>query len=355
MSESDIEFQEFELPLADRWFQASQVAVRDMNLTSDAYRLLCYLSSNSKNWENYAKYIRKIFKWGEARLTSAIRCLHNCNYIKRERIKRDDGKLGHYKYQYCQKPVFKNEVWEEPKARDRSKTSKLPNVDESSSKPTQLPVEGLQPHHDKPGLVKPRVANPDLPMPKEPMPKLTKAMKALPSSISSSQALEASPSKKPIGKQDPEVLGRRHKRPEAQEETFQWLLGLSLLNDNQPKTLETLSVLTYTYTRKKLEDTYFHLIHKLNAKGVKVKKSAMAFYRYLLENEHDCRGTNSELNEAFARNFAKELGWGSLEFKEKYVVDRNNSAKDISFNMEPSAFRDSLGGLYMSVNANYGT
>ena len=192
-------------------------------------------------------------------------------------------------------------------------------------------------------------------MPNIPMPNRPKAMKAMPSSISSSQALEASPSKKPIGKQDPEVRGRRHKRPEAQEETFQWLLGLDLTNEKGVIDDEVLSVLAHKYTHKKLEDTYAHLIHKLEDPKLKIKKSIIAFFRHLLNNEHDCRGTNSDLNAAYARKFSKELGWGTLEIKDKYVIDKNNSAKDISLNMEPSSFRDCIGGLYMSLHGNFGT
>lgn len=322
----------------------------DVNLSLGARVLLMYYISNSDTWKCYTPIMAEQIGVNKSTIIRFNKELYEKGYITRERQRKENGSLGGWDYEYSPTSVFKNPPWTE-----NNKPPKKPNgnVDESSPKPeklTPLPVEGFQPSPQKASMVNVSMDSATLPMPNKPMPNKPKAMKALPSSISSSKALAASQ-----GKQDPNVRGRRHKRPEAQEETFQWLLGLTLLNDNQPKTEETLSVLAYKYTRKKLEDTYFHLIHKLNYKGVKVKKSVMAFYRHLLENEHDCRGTNAELNEAFARNFVKELGWGSLEFKEKYVIDKNNSAKDVSFNMEPTAFRDSLGGLYMSINANYGT
>lgn len=333
----------FKVPIEKQFVVIPNALPRDKRLSPLARLVLIYLLTNSDTWVVLNGYAAEEVGVNVKTFTGAIRELYNVGYIRRERIRSEKGYFSHWDYEVHYEAVFENEVWEAPKKRVHKKK-------EGSALPGELSVGGLQPSAQKPPVVKLPVVNARLSKPKEPMPNIPKAMKAMPSSISSSGAMEASPAKKPVGKQDPDVRGRKHKRPQAQEDTFQWLLGLKIVDENGAINEDTLSFLAHKYSHKKLEDTYFHLIHKLNAKGVKVKKSPLAFFRYLLENEHDCRGTNSELNEAFARNFAKELGWGSLEFKEKYVIDRYNSAKDISFNMEPAAFRESLSGLYMSLN-----
>lgn len=347
MKNLEDEFEEYQLPLTEQWFQSSRYAVQDPSLTSDAYRLLNYLCSNSKTWENYGSYIRKLWGWGEAKLTSAIRCLHNNNYINRKRIRRPDGKLGHYKYQYCQKPVFQNEKWDEPKKRDRTTPDELPNVDESCPKPDllpALPVEAVQPAETKPGMARPAVANPKLPMPNKPMPNPKALKKALPSYFHNQKAMEAPP-----------VQGRKFKRPDDEEDRFQMLLSFQIRDEKGEINEDALSYLANTYTRKKLEDTFYHLTYKLENESLSVKKSPIALYRHLLKHEHNCRTPNADLNEAFARKFAFELGWGSLEFKEKYVIDKNNPSKDIDFNLEPAVFRELLGSLYMNLHSNFGT
>lgn len=334
--------------------QANCILV-DVNLSLGSRVLLMYYISNSDSWKNYTPVMAEQIGVNASTIRKFNKELYEKGYIRRDRQRKENGNLGGWDYEYNPTPIFQNPPWEE---NNRPPKKRNPNVDERSPKPEKLSplsVEGLQPSPQKPSMVKLPMEVAPLPMPNIPMPNRPKAMKAMPSSISSSQALEASPSKKPIGKQDPEVRGRRHKRPEAQEETFQWLLGLDLTNEKGVIDDEVLSVLAHKYTRKKLEDTYAHLIHKLEDPKLKIKKSIIAFFRHLLNNEHDCRGTNSDLNAAYARKFSKELGWGTLEIKDKYVIDKNNSAKDISLNMEPSSFRDCIGGLYMSLHGNFGT
>jgi predicted transcriptional regulator len=340
MSETHFELDEEDYK--DGYVLVFDSITNDSTISDAAYRLLVHLHSNSDTWKVYGRFTAHLLGWGKDKMTRAIRELYNLGFITRTQV-RNKGEWGHFIYKVSFKKKFKNPVWELPKSRKKT-TEKEREFHKA------LPVQASQPERENPSPVNPGPVIQPLPMPNKPMPNKPKAMKALPSSISSSKALAASQ-----GKQDPDVRGRRHKRPEAQEETFQWLLGLDLTNEKGVIDDEVLSVLAHTFTRKKLEDTYAHFIHKLEDPKLKIKKSKIAFYRHLLNNEHDCRGTNSDLNAAYARKFSKELQWGTLEIKDKYVIDRNNSAKDISLNMDASSFRDCLGGLYMSLHGNFGT
>lgn len=322
---------------------------KDKRVSVLARLLLVYLLSNSETWVVLTGVAADEIGVNEKTLTGAIRELYNVGYIRRDRVRNPKGHFSHWDYEVHYEPVFENEKWESPKKRIYKKPELLAKVDENPPKPDALPLQGLQPQAEKPPVVKPPVARARLPMPNPPMPNKPMAMEAMPSYKNRQKAMEASP-----GKKDPSVRGRNFKRPEEQEMRFQWLLGLELTDDKGQVNEEALSYLAHTYTQEKLERTYFHLVYKMDKKGVK-PKSAIALYRHLLANEHNCRASHAELNEAMARKFASELGWGTLEFKEKYVIDRNNPSKDIDFNLDPATFKDLLSGLYMSLNSNYGT
>lgn len=341
---SKMQFKQYETDYKDGYTVVTNNIIVDKNLTDAGKVLLIYLLSNSKTWKVYGNVTADTLSWGRDKFTKTVRELHNAGYIQREQT-REKGKWDSYNYQFHNKPVFENEKWETPKSELRRKLPKTGNVAQNQPTPEALSIHGVQPSPEKPDTVVPASENQALPMPKRPMPKRPKAMEAMPSSISSSKAMEASP-----------VQGRKFKRTEEKEETFQYLLGLQIFDEKGQNNEEALSVLAHNYSRQKLEDTYFHLIHKLEDKKVPIKKSVLAFYRYLLDNEHNCRGSNSELNAAFARKIKSDCGWGTLEIKDKYVIDRDNSAKDISLNMEPTSFRDSLLGLYSSLHfQQYGT
>lgn len=147
---------------------------------------------------------------------------------------------------------------------------------------------------------------------------------------------------------------RKHKRSEAHEDLFQWLLGLQICDESGYLDEDEMSYLSHKYTRVQLENAFCHLQHKINKKGFK-PKSNIAIFKHLLQNEHNLIGMNAEINEAFARKFANDLGWGTLKINEKYVIDKNHSAKDLSLNMEPAAFRSSLENLYMGIHGQFAT
>lgn len=339
---SQIHFEIDETDYVDGYVVVFNHITINKDISDAAYRLLVYLHSNSPTWKVYGRFTAQLLGWGKEKLGKAIRDLYNLGFIQRVQT-REKGQWGHFIYKVSFKQKFKNEAWAAPKKRER-KPKLYANVDEISPNTGGISADAIQPEHGLPAPVVPPPVNRPLPMPNKPMPNLEALKKALPSSSKSSRALEPSA-----------VRGRKFKRSEDKEDLFQWLLGLRILDEKGEINEDSLSYLAHTYSRKKLEDTYYHLVYKMENKGVKIKRSPIALFRYLLENEHSCVTPDSELNEAFARKFSFELGWGSLDFKEKYVIDKNNSAKDISFNMNPAAFRECLGNLYMSLNSNYGT
>jgi len=206
-----------------------------------------------------------------------------------------------------------------------------------------LSLEASEPSTEKPSTAKPSTVNQPLPMPDKPMPRL-KALKGNASLSKSSRALEASP----VKKDSSPSKARKHKRTEDHENKFQYLLGLQILDDNGYLNEDDMSYLSFKYSQKQIDDAYYHMLYKMEKKDFKAR-NPLAVFKFLLKNEHNARGANSDINATYARKIKSEFNWTSLEIKEKYVIDKNNSAKDISLNMEPSAFRDSLGGLLMGM------
>jgi hypothetical protein len=342
---SEIHFEPEDQSYEDGYTVVTNNIIVDKDLTDSAKILLIYLMSNSPTWKVYGRFTAKLLGWGKEKLSSAIRCLYTLGYITRIQ-NREKGKWTHYTYRYSNKPKFKNPAWQSQFKSSGQKPEMLPNVDETPSTPETLPVEAVQPKRQKPAPVQSSPDNRPLPKPNKPMPNLN-GYEGNASLSSKSKAMDASRTK-----QDPATRGRKHKRPDDEEDRFQWLLGLHILDEKGYLNEDALSYLAHTYTRKRLEDAYFHMLHKIQKKSFKAK-SPIAVFRHLLENEHNCRGTDAELNEAFARKFASDLGWGSLLINENYVIDKNVSAKDLSLNMEPAAFRSSLENLYLSIHGSF--
>lgn len=344
---SETYFQPDESPYEEGYVVVFNHITTNKDLSDSAYRLLNYLHSNSPTWVVRGRFTAKELGWGKEKLTKSIRELYNLGFITRIQI-RENGRFKHFVYKYSYKQKFKNEPWASPKKRDSSNVS---NVGESCPKPdllTPLALEGLQPERVKSTPVKPTPEIRPIPKPNIPMPKLH-GYEGNASLSKSSRAMEAWPVKDSLPSRK-----RKHKRKEDHENRFQYLLGLNICDETGVVDEDEMSFLAYTYTQKQLDDAYFHLQHKIDEKGFKAK-STIAIFKHLLKNEHNARGANADLNLAFAKKFAKEVKWGSLEFKDRYVIDRNNPSKDIDFNLEPATFRDILGQLYMSLNANYGT
>lgn len=319
---------------------------KDKRLTPFARLVLIYLLSNSDEWVVRMEYAAFEVGVNVKTFTGAIRELCNVGFISREWIRKENGHFSHYAYEISHEPIFENEFWAPPKKRDRNKKEMSTNDHECMSNTSALSLEGVQPQAQKPPMVKPPMVKGRLPMPNKPMPNKQALEKAMPSHSTSFQAMQASPSKKTDGSS----ASRKHKRKEDHQERFEYLMGLMILDDKGFHNENDMSFLSFTYSQKQLENAYYHMLYKIENKGIHVKNT-LAFFKFLLKNEHNCRTPDSEINEAFARKFATELGWGSLEFKEKYVIDRGNSGKDLSFNMPPASFRDSLGNLYMSIHS----
>jgi len=315
---------------------------KDKRLTPFSRLVLIYLLSNSDTWVVRMVYAAHEIGVNPKTFTNAIRELFNLGFIKRDRVRQANGYFSHFDYEVHHQPIFENEKWEAPKKRSGKKNENEATSGDKSLKP--LAVEALQPQAAKPLVVKPPVVKRALPMPNKPMPNKPKAMEAMPSHSRNQKAMAPSVTK-----------GRRFKRPQEEEDRFQWLLGLTLLDEHGKVNEDALSFMAHSYSQEKLQRTYFHLVHKLDKKKVQVKKSPLAFYRHLLENEHNCRASHAELNESMAKKFSSELAWGSLEFHEKYVIDRNIPSKDIDFNLEPEVFKDLLSQLYFNVYGNFGT
>ena len=385
--------------------------IRAEGISNAAHRLLGYLCSNKEGWIVYHNVACRHLRWGKQMMTSAIRNLSNEGYIRRTKIRNEAGRWTHFHYEFSQQPVFKNEFWPAPKGRKNLKNSINNNLEKEQEKQVSKsedyragdtrPVksfgklifdgcqaEGAEPEKKRKGninnlkqfraqAVQPESDNPDMvfhPLTKLnlPMPKSKALIKALPCQSDKKGASEGSREKqepkltlmqqrarakrfsgstyqeeKPKVKAGPSKE-RRYKRTPEHEDLFQWLLGLQILDENGFLNVDDMSYLSHKYKAVQLENAYFHMQHKIEKKGFKAR-SPLAVFKFLLANEHNARGENCDINAQIAAKFMADLGWHTLEIKEKHVQDRNVSAKDISLNMCPAEFKGSLERLYSSI------
>jgi hypothetical protein len=330
-------------------FQIAPAAIVFHRELSDAcVRLILAINQikhSAPNWVILQEDLQHRLSFGRDKMKKTMMEAVKFGYLRIRQVRQEKGKVN-AKGKAIAGQFYRNDFDFNIEGTFEPLPEMLPNVDERSPKPAALPVEALEPTTEKPSTAKPSTERSVLPMPDKPMPRL-KALEGNASLSSKSKAVDASRSK-----QDPAVRGRKHKRPDDEEDRFQWLIGLQILDEKGYLNEDALSYLAHTYTRQRLEDAYYHMLNKIQKKSFKAK-SPIAVFRHLLENEHNCRGTNAELNEAFARKFASDLGWGTLQINEKYVIDKNVSAKDLGLNMEPKAFRSSLENLYLSIHGSF--
>ena len=73
--------------------------IRNPRISESAFRLLCYLKSNSDTWIVYQNQILKDLEWGEDKLSSAIKNLKECRYLIVHKTRNKEGKYD-YEYEY---------------------------------------------------------------------------------------------------------------------------------------------------------------------------------------------------------------------------------------------------------------
>ncbi|MDP4120527.1 MAG: hypothetical protein Q8876_05675 [Bacillota bacterium] len=140
---------------------------------------------------------------------------------------------------------------------------------------------------------------------------------------------------------------RKFKRSKAHQDAFEWLLSLGLTDHQNSLSEDAISVLSHEYSKKRLEDTYSHMMYKIS-EGFE-PKSRIAFFKHLLKKEHCPITSNCEINSKSAKNYASEVGWHSLVIKDKYVEDKNFAGKDIPLNMDDEEFFRQLVKLHESI------
>lgn len=205
-----------------------------------------------------------------------------------------------------------------------------------------LSVEALEPSPEKPSTAPALTDFKRIPMPNKPMPDL----KALKGNASLSQKPKAMASGA-----TPKSRTRQFKRSPDKEELFEYLKSLEFGADKLKLSEDDASYLANCYSVKHVEDCYFDVCGKID-KGHNIR-NPIGLFRKLLSDENCPRGKASQTNIAFAKRFAKDLGWSSLIIKDKYVIDSGHSGKDLSLNMEPAAFKSSLENLYMGIHGSF--
>ncbi len=141
---------------------------------------------------------------------------------------------------------------------------------------------------------------------------------------------------------------RKFKRNEHHQARFEWLMTKYITDDKNRIYEDEISYLSHAYSMQQLEDAYSHLQFKLTEQHFKAK-SLIAVYKHILKNEHCPINSNCLENIKTAKSFAQEMNWNSLIIKQKHVMDKTFSGKDISLNMDPMAFFEQLVGLYQCL------
>lgn len=315
---------------------------------SDAAKILILaihgIKSCAPSWVIVQADLQKRLSWGRDKMRSTMKELEHYGFLKvvqdRKKDSEKEEKSRAIKGSFRQNDFFFSM---DKEYKDEKNTGTYKRDKRSS-----LSVQAFQPLTEIPSTDSPLADNRALPMPNKPIPD-SKAMKAMPVNSSKSRALvrRAAP-KEPIAKNK----ARLFKRPEDEEDRYQFLLSLEFGKKKEKLSDDTASYLAHSFTLKQLEDCYFDVQGKIK-RGQNIR-SPIAVFRTLLTDEHCPRGSVSQTNEAIAEQAKSDLQWSSLVIKDKYVFDSSNPAKDVPLNIDSESFRNSLMGLYSSLHRDYG-
>jgi DNA-binding transcriptional ArsR family regulator len=87
-----------------------------------------------------------------------------------------------------------------------------------------------------------------------------------------------------------------------------------------------------------------HLKHEIQ-KGTQFKKPRLAMFNSILSGKISPISENVQGNKAYAKEFSEEIGWTSIEIKEKYILCQA-SRKEISLDQEFQEFQEQFYNLY---------
>lgn len=296
----------------------------DNRLSWKAKGIWLYAFSRKDDWSFYLSDLVKQSIDGKDSVSAGLKELENCGYLKRSRVRDENGRLCEAEWFFHETPHTSTyEPKQENPILDKPILDNPPLISTESLTSTPLP--------------KPAKQKGNAPLP----PKSEKGEgkgigKALP--FSKKEKIEKTPPSKQ----------RKFKRSEEHQAAFEWLMSLGLTNQNGAVDEDEISFLSYSYSRQKLENAWCHLLYKTEHEKLK-PKCVIALFKHLLKNEHNPIGASNNENIVYAKKFAKKHNWTSLEIKEKYVIDNNYPGKDIPLNISPLDFIYSLENLYNSL------
>jgi hypothetical protein len=311
----------------------SQIAPNSLifnrNLSEPAKIFLLALNgiiSCTQNWVPIQSDIQKRLGWGQDRMENAIASCVKHGFLKVKQQRTEKGKFAPNDFEFCLEGSFINCI-------NNHQSEECPHTPFST-------VGGF------PVTVHPSTDNPYIPIPSSvpkrdiyignaPTPKKQKAM---------DKDVPLFHPKKELG------LSKQRKFPRKPEHQacFEWLMSLNLTDENGYLNEDNMSFLSHKHPRRKLENAYSHLLHKVGLGKFK-PRSLIASFTHILNNEHSPVGFNSQANLQYAKDYQEVAGWRSLEIHEKYVEDLNFPGQDISLNMNPEEFQRTLDKLFESI------
>lgn len=106
----------------------------------------------------------------------------------------------------------------------------------------------------------------------------------------------------------------------------------------------SLEFLARTHTKQKLLDALNHLSREIE-KGTKIKKSKIAFFRYILSGDVSIITQQASINKKWSEDAKKGMPWPSLVIHEKYA-ECSFCMKEIPFDMTKSEFGEAMANMW---------
>lgn len=284
--------------------------------------------SCTQNWVPVQSDIQKRLGWGQEKMENAIRSCVNHGFLNVKQNRGEKGRFGPNDFEFCLEGSFKN----------------LGNIVTSE----KCPHNTVSTDGGFPVTGDPLPVNPYIPLPYPvPFKEINQGNAPTPKEKNKKELERAMTFFHPKKDMDLSKQRKFPRKPEHQA-CFEWLMSLNLSDENGHVDEDNMSFLSHRHPKRKLEDAYSHLLHKIGLGKFK-PRSLIASFIHILNNEHSPVGLNSQVNLKYAKDYKECCNWNSLEIYEKYVEDLNFPGQDISLNMNPEEFQRTLDKLFESI------
>lgn len=298
-----------------KYTQVPNNVIRNPKIKNSAFRLLCYLQSNSDSWEVFQDHVQRELGWGDDMLSSAIKNLKQCKYLIVHKKRSNTGKY-YYLYEFD---------WEEI---EDSESFPIENDDSNNFTTGGFSTPG-ESTPGKPPLIQ-RTTYQKQPT-KTAVPSCPKG-----SSIPSIQEVTAHSDHSETVRFD---IDQKEEKETPREEFLKHLAkhGIDLRED-------TIGYMAFKYTLSELQAALYSYLDakKRYSKRKEIISNPEGLFRATLLGKSSSKYAGQEEdNFLWAHKFTEENKMNNVQFYDDYIKN-TSTGNEISFNINKKDFMRSI-------------